>query len=710
MACDNVIIHVMVIGFHHKKGCQVEYCYPPLDGAVNQDNGLAGDGHAGSTITLPEEWKHLPTLALPDGAHNFGKDTIYFHLKNRSSTGTVFGVSCYQQMDAKHLVNRTADITRTTVQKSVCVLSHVPLYGAISAKLELITRAYFEQKDFTSTALLRDTYASLTGSFQDGSTLDMQVHYGMNLQDVVLMYKHKILQLFKLILLEKKVLFFMTPVADLCNVLLSIVSLFPGMIERGLVECVGCYAKRPSHDGQPATTPGHEDEPNTAAAAVAAEHTADTAADGTPTAAAIVAPEGGDIRDRTQGSQLSATKPEPAEAAMAAAAGAAAHEGEHSPDRAGVVTPHDVAATGATSAPAVAASASHRVHQPPRGDGSSALGGGGIAQACRHDQLTGEPDDDVDEDYEVLALEAGGSTLALTDEPRGSEPKDPSAVIVEASATGGGGSSGDGSLVKLTAGATFVPVVSPTSLKLDDAGFPLAIFTKGSVLHPYLSLAYYDILEDVHIRSFVIGASNVLFRQKKHNLDVIVEDDETRIHVSDAELRRQLQLTTADLRFANELVQCVEEHRLQTLASSGAAAAEAGWEGSDDWLRAQFRNYITSLMASVLQDDSKLLEDFNVAFVEAWMACHNYRVWRSTVVQLDGVSPRHPCHGSMGMSDVRLRLTRTMQGTERGRKLNAALAVTGKAVGSALQSAKTTVSSWWSGLSATKVANGSEKQ
>lgn len=46
---------------------------------------------------------------------------------------------------------------------------------------------------------------------------------------------------------------------------------------------------------------------------------------------------------------------------------------------------------------------------------------------------------------------------------------------------------------------------------------------QGSVCHPYLSLSYYDILEDVNIRSFVIGASNVLFKQKRNNIDVLVE-------------------------------------------------------------------------------------------------------------------------------------------------------------------------------------------
>ncbi len=39
---------------------QVEYSYPPL---------LAGEPTNSSKV--PDEWKHLPSLALPDGAHNY---------------------------------------------------------------------------------------------------------------------------------------------------------------------------------------------------------------------------------------------------------------------------------------------------------------------------------------------------------------------------------------------------------------------------------------------------------------------------------------------------------------------------------------------------------------------------------------------------------------------------------------------------------------
>jgi hypothetical protein len=64
------LIHIMVIGFHHKKGCQLEYAYP----------GLGKTADSTSSLQLPNNWKHLPSLALPDGSHNHDNDSVFFHL------------------------------------------------------------------------------------------------------------------------------------------------------------------------------------------------------------------------------------------------------------------------------------------------------------------------------------------------------------------------------------------------------------------------------------------------------------------------------------------------------------------------------------------------------------------------------------------------------------------------------------------------------
>lgn len=44
---------------------QVEFSYPPLI-----------EGNSVESNEIPEEWKHLPSLALPDGAHNFVKGFV----------------------------------------------------------------------------------------------------------------------------------------------------------------------------------------------------------------------------------------------------------------------------------------------------------------------------------------------------------------------------------------------------------------------------------------------------------------------------------------------------------------------------------------------------------------------------------------------------------------------------------------------------------
>ncbi|KAG8223704.1 hypothetical protein J437_LFUL004069 [Ladona fulva] len=233
------ILHVIVVGFHHKKGCQVEYSFPPLvDGGTYDSN------------ECPPGWKYLPTLALPDGSHNYEEDTVYFHLPSLTNPKeTVYGISCFRQIPVEKVTNRTADITRGTVQKSVCVLSTLPLYGHIQVKMALITHAYFQEGDFSKVSLLQDTYTNLNDCLNEEMLESSQVFvaicvwtyipksiFWLSPRDLVLQFKHKALLMFKLMLLERKVLFFKSPVQHLCSTILSLLSLHPGMIEKGLKE------------------------------------------------------------------------------------------------------------------------------------------------------------------------------------------------------------------------------------------------------------------------------------------------------------------------------------------------------------------------------------------------------------------------------------------------------------------------------------------
>jgi hypothetical protein len=46
---------------------------------------------------------------------------------------------------------------------------------------------------------------------------------------------------------------------------------------------------------------------------------------------------------------------------------------------------------------------------------------------------------------------------------------------------------------------------------------------QGYVCHPYLSLSYLDLLSEPNIRGYIVGATNVLFKQKKTLFDAIIE-------------------------------------------------------------------------------------------------------------------------------------------------------------------------------------------
>ena len=65
------------------------------------------------------------------------------------------------------VLNKTADITRGSVQKSVCVLSRLPLYGQIQVKMALITEAYFAEGDFERVDLIHQTYDNLNACLSD---------------------------------------------------------------------------------------------------------------------------------------------------------------------------------------------------------------------------------------------------------------------------------------------------------------------------------------------------------------------------------------------------------------------------------------------------------------------------------------------------------------------------------------------------------------
>ncbi|KAF4333803.1 hypothetical protein FBEOM_12398 [Fusarium beomiforme] len=142
---------VTVVGFHHARGPEVENWF----GAEEGSDPAADYG-----------WPLLPFMALSDGAHASEEDFSYFTLL-RPETETkpatsLFGISCTRQLDSSQLINRPADVTRSTVQKAVVVIADSPqFFGMLRERLSIVTQAWFAQREFTDVEILRRFQESL---------------------------------------------------------------------------------------------------------------------------------------------------------------------------------------------------------------------------------------------------------------------------------------------------------------------------------------------------------------------------------------------------------------------------------------------------------------------------------------------------------------------------------------------------------------------
>ncbi|CEP13761.1 hypothetical protein [Parasitella parasitica] len=229
---DQQIAAILVVGFHHAFGPIVEFCIPPLP---YQEQGKTQQTL--KKLELPEEWSFLPFLALPDGAHQKDEDFAYFHLPPipgwSVAETTLFGISCNRQIASKDLLVKTPDMTRSIVQKAVVVLarqaSFCPIFGPLRQKLAVITAAWFNQRDFSKLDILHNLYNNLNGTFH-GPIDDSTLYMGTSLRELVYKFKSKTLMLLKILLLEKRVLFYGYPVETLCTFQYSLISLIPGLL------------------------------------------------------------------------------------------------------------------------------------------------------------------------------------------------------------------------------------------------------------------------------------------------------------------------------------------------------------------------------------------------------------------------------------------------------------------------------------------------
>ncbi|KAI0404173.1 transport protein Avl9-domain-containing protein [Xylaria palmicola] len=229
--CPGFVPLVAVVDFHHHRGPEVERWFGVAEG---RDPAAEWD------------WTLLPFMALSDGAHASTEDFSYFTLlrpaTDDSPATSLFGISCTRQMDAAQLLVRPPDVTRSTVQKAVVVIADTPqFFGMLRERLSIVTSAWFMQREFTDTEILRRFQESLADEKergQLGDEADRDQYLGMSLRELVNKFRWQTLVLFKCCLLQPKMLFFGSRCERLCMMQFSLISLIPGLL-RNLQDCAG---------------------------------------------------------------------------------------------------------------------------------------------------------------------------------------------------------------------------------------------------------------------------------------------------------------------------------------------------------------------------------------------------------------------------------------------------------------------------------------
>ncbi|CAF3302750.1 unnamed protein product [Rotaria socialis] len=525
LSCEkSFVVHLIIIGFHHKKGHQIEYSYPLLNEPID------------------ERWSNIGGLALPDGAHNRNKDLIYFHVpsieQDQYSNKTLFGIASYRQIDANTVINKEADVTRNSIQKSVCLILRKPVYGNISEELEMLTEKYFQEKNFNERKPFEDFVDKLN---KNPPEFDLKYY---SARDLVIRYRRRTLILFKLILLQKKVLFILSPIQNLVQTIMNLVSLIPGIIETGLNECTFIDDKNYIENN-------------------------------------FELNENEDIVfDRNINKQL---------------------DFDNIKLKTLKISDNN---------------------EPEEED---------------------EDDDDDDEEDEIknnkinLLKRATSITNKLTD-----------------------------TFNRLTTNNSVSIEINNEEnfASFDQCQFSYELFKKNNLLYPYLSIHSLDIINNKNVNSYIIGASNGLFRQQ-NNLDFILIDNDEDFQILSSELKQQLQLTTADLRFT----QLFEDSQSNVK--------------TEEEIRRLFKIYFLSLLSVARTPNDQGINDFNSSFMKSFQSTNAFHLWQSKgpYPHMDQIPARHPQSGQLNVTDVKLRVAHALDDTETGRKLKNALEDTSQFMG-----------------------------
>ena len=119
-------------------------------------------------------------------------------------------------------------MNRNFVQKALVVIANLPFYGQIASRMQATTQVYFEQKNFGNTQIIADAFQSLQTTLASCGVGDLSI--GFSTRMLIHHFKEKVMVLWKLILLQGRIIVFSKKASQISSVIYALLSLFPGQL------------------------------------------------------------------------------------------------------------------------------------------------------------------------------------------------------------------------------------------------------------------------------------------------------------------------------------------------------------------------------------------------------------------------------------------------------------------------------------------------
>jgi len=127
------------------------------------------------------------------------------NLKSKTRTSHVI------QFKSKFINRKSSGFRNSYIYmlRSVVLISTKPVFGVLRAKLEMVSAAFFEERDFSQVQILKELHQQVNRAV--GMNINEEIYLtGLSARELVISFRHRTLILFKLILLEKRKMGFMS--------------------------------------------------------------------------------------------------------------------------------------------------------------------------------------------------------------------------------------------------------------------------------------------------------------------------------------------------------------------------------------------------------------------------------------------------------------------------------------------------------------------